>query len=98
MLLPINVRLENLAIESKVPVIEGAEACDSPEIARELAEKVGYPVLLKASAGGGGKGMRKVFGPDEIEDAFESASREGEAAFGDGRLLFRKVHSSGSSH
>ena len=51
-----------LAIESNVPVIDGAEACDSPEIARELAEKVGYPVLLKASAGGGGKGMRKVFG------------------------------------
>ena len=79
-----------LAIESNVPVIDGAEACDSPEIARELAEKVGYPVLLKASAGGGGKGMRKVFGPDEIEAAYESASREGEAAFGDGRLLLEK--------
>jgi len=79
-----------LAIKNDVPVIEGAEACDSPEIARELAEKIGYPVLLKASAGGGGKGMRKVFGPDEIDDAYESATREGESAFGDGRLLLEK--------
>jgi geranyl-CoA carboxylase alpha subunit len=79
-----------LAMKHDVPVIDGAEVCDSPEVAKEMAQKVGYPVLLKASAGGGGKGMRKAFGPDDIADAYESASREGESAFGDGRLLLEK--------
>ncbi|MEC9465662.1 MAG: ATP-grasp domain-containing protein, partial [Myxococcota bacterium] len=79
-----------LAVKHGVPVIPGAEKCDSPERAREIAETIGYPVLLKAAAGGGGKGMRKVQSPEEIEGAFESASREATASFSDGRLLLEK--------
>ena len=79
-----------LAVKHDVPVIPGAEQCDSPEQARDIAESIGYPVLLKAAAGGGGKGMRKVESADEIDTAFESASREATASFSDGRLLLEK--------
>ena len=64
-----------------VPVVPGSQGLlESLEQALELAEEAGYPVLLKATAGGGGKGMRKVFTPDEMEDAWNSASAEAGAA------------------
>jgi acetyl-CoA carboxylase biotin carboxylase subunit len=62
-------------------VIEAAEAADA----------AGYPVLLKAAAGGGGRGMRLVPGPDELGDAFDQASREAAAAFGDGGMYLEKA-------
>ena len=62
----------------------------SPRRARPPAE-IGYPVMLKASAGGGGRGMRLVDDPAELEDAFEAASAEATAAFGDGTLYVEKV-------
>jgi acetyl-CoA carboxylase, biotin carboxylase subunit len=74
-----------------VPVVPGRESSIAVDEAREAAEEVGYPVLLKASAGGGGKGMRLVGGPDELEAAFGTASLEAEAAFGDGRLYLEKA-------
>jgi acetyl-CoA carboxylase, biotin carboxylase subunit len=74
-----------------VPVVPGTDDATSVEGAREAAEEVGYPVLLKASAGGGGKGMRLVAGPDELEPAFGTASLEAEAAFGDGDLYLEKA-------
>jgi 3-methylcrotonyl-CoA carboxylase alpha subunit len=58
---------------------------------REKAYETGYPVLIKAAAGGGGKGMRKVSKAIEFEEALVSAQREAEAAFGDGRVLIEKV-------
>lgn len=79
-----------LAEKVGVPIVPGAETCETPEQAKELAKSIGYPVLLKAAAGGGGKGMRKVFEESEIEEAFESASREGLSSFGDGSLLLEK--------
>lgn len=76
---------------SGVPLVPGyhGEAQDRPLLAREAA-RIGYPVLVKASAGGGGKGMRVVGGPEEIEAAIEGAKREALASFGDDRVLIEK--------
>jgi 3-methylcrotonyl-CoA carboxylase alpha subunit len=76
---------------SGVPLVPGyhGEAQDLPLLRREAA-RIGYPVLVKASAGGGGKGMRVVAGPEEIEAAIEGAKREALASFGDDRVLIEK--------
>jgi acetyl-CoA carboxylase, biotin carboxylase subunit len=74
-----------------VPLVPGTETSITVEEAREAADEVGYPVLLKASAGGGGKGMRLVDAPDELEAAFGTASLEAEAAFGDGSLYLERA-------
>jgi len=74
-----------------LPVLPGSEALvDSPEAARLMAEEVGYPVLLKATAGGGGRGMRRVDRAEDLEGAFLDAAREAEAAFGNGALYLEK--------
>jgi acetyl-CoA carboxylase, biotin carboxylase subunit len=77
--------------EAGVPLVPGTEGSTSVEEARAAAAEVGYPVLLKASAGGGGKGMRLVRDPDQLEAAFGMASMEAEAAFGDGSLYLEKA-------
>jgi acetyl-CoA carboxylase, biotin carboxylase subunit len=74
-----------------VPLVPGTEGVTPVDEARAAADEVGYPVLLKASAGGGGKGMRLVMGPDELESAFGTAALEAEAAFGDGSLYLEKA-------
>ena len=74
-----------------VPLVPGTEDAASVEEARAAAEEVGYPVLLKASAGGGGKGMRLVTDPDGLEAAYGTAAMEAEAAFGDGSLYLEKA-------
>lgn len=66
-----------------VPTIPGSEGLlESLDQAKKLAKEMGYPVMLKATAGGGGKGMRAVWKEEEIEKAFESAKQEAGAAFG----------------
>ena len=78
-----------------VPVVPGYnEADQTPARFKKEAEKIGYPVLLKASAGGGGKGMRIVQKTDELDAALEGASREAQKSFGDGTLLMEKYFSS----
>ncbi|MEM7654984.1 MAG: acetyl-CoA carboxylase biotin carboxylase subunit [Bacteroidota bacterium] len=78
-------------IAAGVPVVPGSEGIlASLEQALEEAEIAGYPVLLKATAGGGGKGMRKVFSPDEMEDAWNSAKAESGASFGNDGLYLEK--------
>jgi acetyl-CoA carboxylase, biotin carboxylase subunit len=77
--------------EAGVPLVPGTEGSTDVEEARAAASEVGYPVLLKASAGGGGKGMRLVRDPDQLEAAFGMASMEAEAAFGDGSLYLEKA-------
>ena len=62
----------------------------SPEVLQAAAEKLGYPVLLKAAAGGGGKGMRIVSRPEEFLEAFQAAQREAINAFGSGELLLER--------
>ena len=76
--------------DARVPLVPGTEAVAIEE-ARAGAAELGYPVLLKASAGGGGKGMRRVERPDELDGAFERASAEALAAFGDGSLYLEKL-------
>jgi acetyl-CoA carboxylase, biotin carboxylase subunit len=73
-----------------VPIVPGTPPVGADEAARE-ARELGYPVLLKAAAGGGGKGMRRVASPEELPGAFTMASAEAEASFGDGRLYLEKA-------
>jgi acetyl-CoA carboxylase, biotin carboxylase subunit len=74
-----------------VPTVPGTEGATTVTAARAAADELGYPVLLKAAAGGGGKGMRVVEAPDEVADAFGAAAAEAEAAFGDSTLYVEKV-------
>jgi acetyl-CoA carboxylase, biotin carboxylase subunit len=74
-----------------VPVVPGVlEALATPELAAEAARDVGYPIALKAVSGGGGKGMRVVLRPDDMESAFRTAASEAAAAFGDGSLYVER--------
>jgi acetyl-CoA carboxylase biotin carboxylase subunit len=75
-----------------VPLVPGSqERLSGAAEAAQLAGQVGYPVLLKASAGGGGRGMRVVGGPDQVEEAYRMASAEAESAFGDGGMYLEKA-------
>ncbi len=74
-----------------VPLVPGAEGTATPAEARAAADELGYPVLLKAAAGGGGRGMRLVNGPDELAAAYAQASNEAMAAFSDGSLYVEKA-------
>ena len=76
---------------AEVPLVPGTEGATGLDDARQAADGVGYPVLLKATAGGGGKGMRLVRGPDELDSAYSTAALEAEAAFGDGSLYLEKA-------
>jgi acetyl-CoA carboxylase, biotin carboxylase subunit len=73
-----------------VPLVPGTEPVSSDEVAQAAGE-LGYPVLVKAAAGGGGKGMRLVSSPEELEGAYGMAAAEAEASFGDGRLYLEKA-------
>jgi len=73
-----------------VPVVPGTEPLESFAQTAALAEEIGYPVLIKASAGGGGKGMRLVETPVSLESAFEACRREAGSAFGDDRVYMEK--------
>lgn len=76
--------------EAGVPTVPGSDILESAEQARREAARIGYPVLIKASAGGGGKGIRLVREEAEIDNAFHTASAEAEKAFGDGRCYMEK--------
>ncbi|HEY6962171.1 MAG TPA: acetyl-CoA carboxylase biotin carboxylase subunit [Gaiellaceae bacterium] len=76
---------------AEVPTVPGTEGATSVADVRKVADEVGFPLLLKATAGGGGKGMRLVHDADELEDAFRMASGEAEAAFGDGTMYVEKA-------
>jgi acetyl-CoA carboxylase biotin carboxylase subunit len=76
----------------KVPGVPGSKAAiATAEEAKKIARDIGYPVLLKATAGGGGKGMRRVDAEGEIAAAFDGASREALSAFGDGAMYLEKL-------
>jgi 3-methylcrotonyl-CoA carboxylase alpha subunit len=80
-----------LVAKAGVPVVPGYHgARQEPDFLAREAEKIGYPVLIKAVAGGGGKGMRRVEGAADFEAALESAQREAASAFGDPRVLVEK--------
>lgn len=74
-----------------VPVVPGYHGAEQGvEFLSEAAARIGYPVLIKAVAGGGGKGMKKVDRPEDFAEALASAQREGQSAFGDARVLVEK--------
>ena len=74
-----------------VPVVPGSDGLiGSVEEARELAEQIGYPVMVKASAGGGGRGIRRVDRPEDLEDAIVTARREAKSFFGDDGVYLEK--------
>ncbi len=74
-----------------VPVVPGTDGIAALDEARRAARQIGFPVLLKAAAGGGGKGMRLVTEPHDLEDAYAAAAAEAEAAFGDGSLYVERA-------
>lgn len=77
----------NTMVEAGVPVIPGTDApIYDAEEAKKAADEIGYPVIVKAALGGGGKGMRVAESEDEIENAFNTAQKEAKAAFGDGTM------------
>ncbi len=95
---PDAMRVMGDKIESKlfaekagVPTVPGhAEPVKSAADAKKIAKKIGYPVILKASAGGGGKGMRMVESAAEIEEGLRASTAEAESSFGDGRVFVEK--------
>ncbi len=82
--------LKELVRETKLSVIPGSKAIFSLEEAKKSAKKIGYPIMLKACAGGGGRGIRLIYSEDEIEDAYTQAKTEAQAAFGDGSIYIEK--------
>lgn len=84
-------KAKSLMKESGIPVVPGSDGIiESLDSAFEAAEKTGFPIIIKASAGGGGKGMRIVCEKKELEKAFNFASTEAQQAFGDSRLYLEK--------
>ncbi|MDP3895560.1 MAG: biotin carboxylase N-terminal domain-containing protein [Mesorhizobium sp.] len=85
-------RSKRLMVEARVPVVPGHEGGDqSDAVLKRAAGEIGFPVLIKASAGGGGRGMRRVDAADGFDAALEGARREAESAFGDGTVLIEKL-------
>jgi acetyl-CoA carboxylase biotin carboxylase subunit len=86
------INARRLMIEANVPVIPGSPgAISTVEEALTIAEEIGYPVMLKAAAGGGGKGIRKVVSKEELPQHFSSAQQEAKAAFGNDEMYIEKI-------
>ncbi len=82
---------KKLALEAKVNTIPGHNAAiDTPDQAVEIAKGIGYPVMIKASAGGGGKGLRVAYNDKEAHEGFASCKTEAKNAFGDDRIFIEK--------
>ena len=76
--------------EAGLPLVPGTEVIEDAAAAARAGRQIGYPLLVKAVAGGGGRGMRLVDAPDRLSDAFRAAASEAEAAFGDSRVYLEK--------
>jgi acetyl-CoA carboxylase biotin carboxylase subunit len=85
------VRAKEAAAGAGLPLVPGSSGAATFDEARALAADLGFPLLLKAAAGGGGRGMRLVDGADELEVAFRTAAAEAEAAFSDGSLYVERA-------
>jgi len=82
---------KNIMEKANVPLVPGYHGDDqNPELLRAASDKMGYPVLLKATAGGGGKGMRQVWAAEEFDEALAAAKRESLSSFGDDTMLVEK--------
>ncbi|MEA4899660.1 acetyl-CoA carboxylase biotin carboxylase subunit [Bacillota bacterium Meth-B3] len=78
-------------VAAGVPVVPGSDVVLSVEALKEEASRIGYPLLIKARSGGGGRGIRRVDGPEELTAAYLTASNEAQAAFGDGKVYLEKL-------
>jgi acetyl-CoA carboxylase, biotin carboxylase subunit len=85
------IRAKEAAAAAGLPLVPGSSGAATLDQARALAGDVGYPLLLKAAAGGGGRGMRLVEGVDDLEAAFRTAAAEAEASFSDGSLYVERA-------
>ncbi|WP_461209351.1 pyruvate carboxylase [Desulfocurvus sp. DL9XJH121] len=85
------VQVRALAKRLGVPVVPGSDGAVSIPEAREIAGQIGYPVMLKAEGGGGGRGIYEVFRPEQLEDAFNKASAMAQASFGNPRLYVERL-------
>jgi acetyl-CoA carboxylase biotin carboxylase subunit len=85
------VRAKEAMSAAGVPLVPGSDGATGLADLRRAAVDAGFPILLKATAGGGGKGMRVVTSEDDLEDAFGAASAEADAAFGDGSIYVEKL-------
>lgn len=86
------IHARQLMQQANVPVIPGSDgAIVTVEQAIAIADKIGYPVMLKAAAGGGGKGIRKVLAKEDLAAAFQSAQQEAKAAFGNDEMYLEKI-------
>ncbi len=83
-------KLKELVQQTGLSVIPGTKAVASVEEAKKAAEKLGYPVMLKACAGGGGRGIRLIRVEEELEEAYFQATGEAQSAFGDGSVYLEK--------
>ena len=77
--------------EAGVPVVPGCDLVESMDQLHSEAERIGYPLLIKARSGGGGRGIRRVNQTDELENAYLSARAEAQSAFGDGEVYMEKL-------
>lgn len=84
------IEARNAFKNSGVPVIPALEDVHAPQDIKVFGKEVGYPIIVKAAAGGGGKGMRKVLSPDEVDDAFEASKSVALKSFGDERIYAEK--------
>jgi len=84
------VRARRIASELGVPIVAGEDDVESADTAMAFGRHAGYPFLFKASAGGGGRGMRLVRAPHEVVDAFESATAEARASFGNPQIYIER--------
>ena len=85
------ISAKKMAIDAGLPVVPGSDgAISSPEEAQKIAHDIGYPVIVKATAGGGGKGMKIARSADEVQEAFELAQKEALNSFANGSLYLEK--------
>ncbi len=85
------VQAREIALQAGVPLVPGSDgAVSSLKEARQIADAIGYPVMIKAAAGGGGKGMRLAHNPDSLKEALETARMEAGAAFGSDEIYIEK--------
>lgn len=85
------LQARNLMLKHNIPIVPGSDNISNFSEAKEFAKKIGYPILIKAAKGGGGKGMRKVFNENELENAFLSAKKESLEAFSSDELYIEKL-------
>jgi acetyl-CoA carboxylase biotin carboxylase subunit len=85
------VEARKIAAKAGIPLLEGTDALDDLKTAIKLAKNIGYPIMIKAAAGGGGKGMRVVRNEEDLKELFPLASAEALSAFGDGRVYLERL-------